>query len=135
MSKKGSLTEGRMRGGIKHNADDTKPLAPPLAPQPKDQTISPSSVNRAIISITPDFLIQIMKGLTTGFKGKFEVIENGLPEDVQFVDMILEENIIRCAGYPHTILAIVESSSFPKSKKGELLPRLDATCIRAMNDE
>lgn len=81
-------------------------------------------MKRAIVQISDDLLVEILKGLKSGFNGRFKVIKNGLPEDVkliraypvrdQIIEMILEsESFKDIADAPIPVLDPPQMSAIP----------------------
>lgn len=65
-------------------------------------------MKRAILQISDEILMDILKGLMTGPNRKFKVTENPLPKDVK---------IVRSYSVDRTVEIIVESEAFVEIEK------------------
>ncbi len=70
-------------------------------------------MKRAILQISDVLLVQILKGLLSGFSGRFKVSDNGLPEDTKVIESYSVDGRIDI---------IVESELFENVKELHKLP-------------
>ena len=84
-------------------------------------------MKRAILIFSDDLLVEILKFTKEGFRGTFNVMENGLPEDVK---------VIRAFPYQQGQLGILlESEKFKDIEKGKSYPVLSPPIFQIINKE
>lgn len=83
-------------------------------------------MKRAIVEISDHLLTEILKPMGMGFRGTFEVVENGLPADAKPCRIFLMQN-----GTPGLL---VESEEFDDVPFGKEYPVLPPPIIRVTNE-
>jgi hypothetical protein len=80
-------------------------------------------MKRAVLEIGDHLFMEILAGLKSGFSGRYEVINNGLPDDVKFV---------RCGQSECCLNILLESETFKDIKDNEPYPILDPVTIKSV---
>ena len=83
-------------------------------------------MKQATLQFSTDFAVELCKGCTSGFVGRFAVERNGLPADAKAVRMRMGPN--------DTIEILIESEEFEDVESGGICPVLDTPWFRAISD-
>lgn len=87
---------------------------------------------QAILKVSPELLVEMLKGFETGFNGKYEVVQDGLPKDVKLVDVCIEDMSRHPSHYMPGIFLKLESDSYPAPEPGHLLTVLNCPVFSAV---
>lgn len=83
-----------------------------------------------ILKITPELIVEILKPLGIGHTGYIRLIKDGLPPDVELVDVGLNSEVNVSVPYPNTILLKLKSEEFDGIPKGLNLPFVTSPMIQ-----
>lgn len=75
-------------------------------------------MKRAILEISDDLFMVILKGFKAGFSGQFKVADNALPIDTRIVRVNMSSSP------ENTLMLLLESEEFKDIENGELYPVL-----------
>ena len=89
-------------------------------------------MKNAILEITAELIIEILKGAEANFEGFFQVIENGLPKDAKVVEIATKSLVDTSDHYSNSVLVKLHSEEFRNIPKGERLPRLDPPIFKTI---